>query len=74
MKEKILEILAEIRPEVNFIDSKDFIEDGYIDSFGITTLISELEREYEISILDDDILPENFNTIEHIINLINKYK
>ena len=40
MSEKIKKILEEIRPEFNFAESEDFIEDGYLDSFDMVTLIA----------------------------------
>ena len=43
MKEKILNILKDIRPEFDFTASLNFIEDGMLDSFDIVTLVSELE-------------------------------
>lgn len=70
--EKILEILASIRPESNFSESTDFIEDGMLDSFDIVSLVNELEEEYDILIDALDILPENFSSISAIATLINK--
>lgn len=74
MKEKILEILQDLRPELDFTESNDFIEDGYLDSFEMIGLVSALDKEYGISILGEDIIPENFSNIESIINTIRKYK
>lgn len=74
MKEKILEILQDIRPEVDFNDSEDFIDDGFIDSFDIVALVAKINNEFNVNIRHDDILPENFNTIEAIEAIINKYK
>lgn len=73
MKEKILAILQDIRPEVNFNDSEDFIEDGYLDSFDMVSLVSQLDKTYGISILGEDIIPENFFSIEAIENIVKKY-
>ena len=73
MKEKILEILQAIRPELDFTESTDFIEDGYLDSFDMVALVSAIDKEYGISILGEDIVPENFSNIESIIKIINKY-
>lgn len=73
MKEKILAILQDIRPEVNFNDSEDFIEDGYLDSFDMVALVSQLDKTYGISILGEDIIPENFFSIEAIENIVKKY-
>lgn len=74
MKEKILEILKDIRPEVDFTDSEDFIEDGYLDSFDMVALVSNLDKTFGISILGEDIIPENFINLEMIENTVKKYK
>lgn len=73
MKEKILEILQNIRPELDFTESNDFIEDAYLDSFEMIGLVSALDKEFGISILGEDIIPENFANLESIINIVNKY-
>ena len=73
MKEKILEILQDLRPELDFTESNDFIEDGYLDSFDMVGLVSALDKEFGISILGEDIIPENFANLESIINIVNKY-
>lgn len=72
MEEKILTILQEIRPEFDFQERGNFIEDGYLDSFDIITLVSELEITFDIVIDGLDVLPENFETINDICNMINK--
>ena len=48
--ETIKKILADIRPEFDFESSTDFIEDGYLDSFDLVTLVAELDETYGISI------------------------
>lgn len=70
--DKIYEILAQIRPEFDFKESKDFIEDGYLDSFDIVSLVSELEGTFDCIIDALDILPENFDTVEHIAAVVKK--
>lgn len=72
MKEKLYEILSKIRPEFNFGDSNNFVEDGYLDSFDIVTLVSEIENEFNIMIDGLDIIPENFESVDAICALINK--
>lgn len=74
MREKILEILQDLRPELDFTESNDFIEDGYLDSFDMIVLVSQLDKNYGISILGEDIIPENFSNIENIINTVKKYQ
>lgn len=70
--EEIYAILEELRPEFDFRGSDNFVEDGYLDSFDIISLISTVEEKYNISIDGLDVLPENFETVEAIVKLINK--
>ena len=70
--EKILELLKEIRPEFDFENSTDFIEDGYLDSFDIAALVEIIENAFGIVIDGLDILPENFQNIDSIIKVIGK--
>lgn len=72
MMEEIYAILEELRPEYDFRESENFIEDGYLDSFDIVTLISELEEKYSISVDGLDIVPENFETADAICQLVKK--
>lgn len=70
MEEKIYSILEEIRPEFNFKESKDFVEDGYLDSFDVVTLVSLIESEFGVIVDALDILPENFSTVASICELV----
>lgn len=73
MKEKIIKILTEIRPEFDFTqEGVNFIEEGMLDSFDLVTLVSELDNTFGISIDGVDILPENFLSVEAIANLLIK--
>ena len=69
---KIIEILQDLRPEYDLTQSKDFIADGYLDSFDIVSLVSSLEENYGILIDALDILPENFCSIEAIAEVVKK--
>lgn len=72
MNEKILIILKEIRPEYDFEGVEDFFEEGMLDSFDLVTLVSELDKEFNIHIDGMDIVPENFLNVEAIGNLLRK--
>lgn len=69
---EIYEILKELRPEFDFEDSDDFVEDGYLDSFDIITLVSTIEEKYKVKIDGLDVVPDNFCTAEAIAELIRK--
>ena len=73
MKDKIIGILTELRPEFDFSeDGLDFIEEGMLDSFDVVSLVASLDQEFGIKINGVDILPENFSTVESIIELLTK--
>ena len=72
MREQIIKILTELRPEFDFNQDVDFIEEGMLDSFDVVNLVSELDSLFGISIYGVDILPENFASVEAIENLLKK--
>lgn len=55
-----------------FKDDTPFIDDGLIDSTGILELIMYLENEFRVKIDDDELVPENFNTLDSIATLIER--
>ena len=70
--DKILEILEEVRPDVDFRNEKKLIDDDILDSFDIITIVSEFNDEFDIDIDVEDLEPENFNTIEAMQELITR--
>lgn len=72
MKEKLMDILNDLRPEVEFEKEKKLIDDGILDSFDIVSLVSELNAEFDIEINVMDLEPDNFNTVEAMLALIVK--
>lgn len=72
MKEKIIEILTDLRPEFDFTEDVDFIEEGMLDSFDIVSLVDELETNFGIKIQGIDVIPENFSTLDKIETLLKK--
>ena len=72
MKKKIISILSELRPEFDFNEPLNFIEEGMLDSFDIINLVTALDSEFSISIDGMDVLPDNFSSVERIEALLNK--
>lgn len=72
MENKIIKILTDIQPEFDFTQEVDFIEEGFIDSFDMVTLVTSLDEEFGISIDGVDIVPENFFSVEAIAQLLKK--
>ena len=72
MKEEIIAILNDLRPEFDFTEDVDFIEEGMLDSFDIVSLVDELETNFGIKIQGVDVIPENFSTLDKIETLLKK--
>ena len=72
MEEKIVKILSGLRPEFDFTQKVDFIEEGMLDSFDIISLISELDNAFGIIINGEDVIPENFSSVEAISGLLKR--
>lgn len=72
MKDKIIKILNEIRPEFDFSEQVNFIEAGMLDSFDVVALVVALDTEFNISIDGMDIMPDNFSSVEKIGSLLVK--
>ena len=70
--ETLLKILAELRPDVDFEATTELVDSGELDSFDILALVGELCDEYDIEIGADEIVPENFNTVEAIWALVQR--
>jgi acyl carrier protein len=70
MKEKVMAILMEVRPDVDFSKENALIDDGILDSFDIVTLVGEFGEFFDVRIMVEDLKPENFNNVDAIVNLI----
>ncbi|ORC32664.1 acyl carrier protein [Marispirochaeta aestuarii] len=51
---------------LNFDNNDSFLERGIIDSTGILELIGYLEDTYAISIEDDELVPENLDSVNAV--------
>lgn len=72
MREKLLNVLTEIRSDVDFENEKKLIDDGVLDSFDIIQIVTDINENFDIEISVDELLPENFNDIEAMMELITK--
>ena len=55
-------------------DSVSLLELGIIDSTGVLELVNFIEESYGITIEDDELTPENLDTIDRIFEYINRKK
>ena len=72
MREKMLAILHQARPDVDFEKEEKLIDEGILDSFDIIAIVSEFNEEFEVDIDVDDLEPENFNTVDAMLELVKR--
>ena len=69
---ELMEILEELRPDVDFENETLLIGNGILDSFDIVSLVAALNDAFDIEIKPSDLIPENFNSAEAILALVEK--
>lgn len=60
--------------ENGFTDDASFLEKGLIDSTGVLELVSFVEEKYGISVADDELVPDNFDSVDKLTAFILKKK
>ena len=70
--EELMEILEDIRPDVDFENCESLIDEHLLDSLSLISLIAELEDEYDITIPTVEIKPDNFNSAKRIYDMIER--
>lgn len=71
---ELIKILKETCPSVDFENSKALVDDEILDSFDIVTIVSALMDAYGVEISVDDLVPQNFNSVQEIYDMINRLK
>lgn len=72
--EELLKLLKGVRPDVDFENETALIDDGYLDSFDVVSIISEIDDQFGVQIRINELDPENFNSAESIWNLVQELK
>ena len=70
--EKLLEILDDLHPDVDFETEEHLIDNKILDSFDIVTLVAEIDAEYDVAIPAEELIPENFNSAKALYALVEK--
>jgi acyl carrier protein len=70
--ERLIEILEDIQPDVDYANCENLIDGHYLSSLDIISLIAELEEEYDITIPAVEIIPDNFNSAERMMKMIER--
>ena len=70
--EELIELLEDIKDDVDFASCTTLIDDGILDSFDILQIISALNDEYDISIPAGEIIPANFNSAKSLYEMVQR--
>ena len=72
--EQLMELLRELRPDVDFETQTALIDDGILGSFDITSLVNAIMDEFDVELDMADLEPENFNSAEAMWEFIRSLK
>ena len=70
--EKLLKILNQLHPDVDFSQVDDLYDEGILDSLDMVRLVTEIGQTFDISIPAEELIPENFCNVETIWALIER--
>lgn len=70
--EKLLRIMSEVRPDIDFETETKLIDNEMLDSLDIVAIVTDVNDEFEVDINVNDLLPENFNSAKALYELIQK--
>ena len=72
MRDTVLEILQDIRSDIDFENETALIDDDMLESLDIVAIVGEFNEEFDVEISVEDLLPENFNTVDAMVELITR--
>ena len=70
--EELLNLLREIKEDVDFEHCTTLIDDHVLDSFDIIQIITALNDEYDITIPASEIVPANFNSARALYAMVQR--
>ena len=72
MRERVLAVCKGVDPSIDF-EAGNLITGEVLDSVTLVEIVSELMEEFDIDIPYEDIVPENFNSIDAMVDVVEKY-
>ena len=72
MKETVLEILEEIREDIDFENETKLADDRLLSALDIVTIVGKFNDEFDVEISVEDLEPENFNSVDAMVELITR--
>lgn len=65
------ELVPDYNPE-DLDDNLSLLESGIIDSLGIMKLVAFIEEKFQLKVSDEELIPENFETLSALSKLISQ--
>ena len=72
MKDRIIEMLQDINSEVDYETCTTLIDERFLDSLSMVSLIADLEDEFDVEIPAVEIVASNFNSADAITALVER--
>ena len=69
---KLMEILMELDDSIDWENETALIDERILDSFGVISLIAELEEQFDIEIEASEIIPQNLNSADAMWKMIQR--
>ena len=70
VREYVVENFLLGEEEDEFSNEQSFLESGLIDSTGILEMITFLEETYQIDIEDEEMIPDNLDSVERVVRFV----
>ena len=72
MSEKLLDVLKAIDEGIDWENEKKLIDDRILDSLAVITMITDLEEAFDVVIGAEEIIPENFNSLQDLKEMLER--
>ncbi len=72
--DELLELLQDVRDDVDFENCETLIDDGVLTSFDILQIIASVNEEFDVEIPATSIIPKNFNSMKALYALIEELR
>lgn len=70
--DKLITILTELNADIDYKTETGLIDRGILDSFDIVTLVAEIDDAFAVAIPAEELVPENFNSVQALYALIRR--
>lgn len=70
--DELIEILEDIKPDVDYKNCENLIDGHYLDSLSIISLVAEIEDKFDVTVPAVEIVPKNFNSVKAMWSMIER--